>query len=466
MEFEIENAANALGLTPKKPRVLLIDDDEAFLSLISSFFKDLGFITVTSPSAEDGLSALFADDLRFDLVISDLHLPSKNGIDLLLEAKAIDGKLPIVLMTASQSIESAVGALKKGAFDYITKPIHWGELEVISQRALQHSRLQRDLHHLKAALSAPKMGLILGSSPKIRELQALIERVSSSSASILITGESGSGKEMVARSIHSKSPRKGKPFIPVNCSAIPLPLLEAELFGHKKGAFTGAIESRVGLFEEAHGGTLFLDEIGDMPKALQTKILRALQERKIKRVGENEYRPVDVRIIAATNKDLRSAVRKGDFREDLYYRLNVIPIHVPPLRERKEDIPLLAHFFLKKFCALNEKALLGFDKSAVQKLKRMKWGGNVRELENSIERAVVLAHGPLIQETDISAEGSLDVDQELNQLFSELIPLKDLEKYYINYVLEKTSGKKEEASEILGINRKTLYRKEKEYDIR
>lgn len=462
MNFEAEEVQG----NKDRPTVLIVDDDEALLRLVERFYFEKGYQTSTALTAEGAIELIFNEEQDFDLVVCDLHLPTKSGMDLMLELKAVNKEIPVILITASQSIESAVKALKKGAFDYITKPLNFNELEVVSHRAIKHHLLERDFKQLKEVVQAPKVGLLLGSGSKIRELQMLIDRVANSSANILISGESGSGKEMVARAIHSKSSRRNGHFVPVNCSAIPLSLLEAELFGHKKGAFTGAFESRVGLFEEANGGTLFLDEIGDMPKALQTKILRVLQERKIKRVGENEYKSVDVRIIAATNKELKSAVRKGEFREDLYYRLNVIPIAVPPLRERREDIPILAHYFLKKFNLLNDKNLLGFDREALMKLRRLKWGGNVRELENTIERAVVLSTGPWIKESDISVEGSLEMNERTSDLFSELLTLRELEQQYINYVLERTNGKKDEAAEILGVNRKTLYRKEKEYHLK
>jgi len=451
----------------QKPRVLLIDDDDAFLEFIKNFYLNIGFLPVTSSNAEEALELLFTEEeTPFDLVLCDLKLPVKNGLDFLHELKAFNKQTPVILITAHQSIESAVQALKDGAFDYITKPINKNELEVVSQRALKHRLLEQDLNHLKQALEKPRLGLLIGNSPKVRELHQLIEQVASSTASVLITGEAGAGKEMVARSIHARGSRREGPFIPVNCSALPPALLEAELFGHKEGALAGTFEARMGLFEEAQGGTLFLEEIGAMPLPLQMKVLRVLQERKVKRLGENVHCPIDVRVIASTPHDLKSAVRKGSFREDFYYRLNVIPIKVPPLRERRDDVPLLAHFFFKKFNALNGKNLLGFDREAMNKLLRLKWGGNVRELESTIERAVVLASGPTVKEADINVEGNLGNPAETSQIFSEMPPLRELEKHYITYVLEKTGGRKEDAAEILGINRKTLYRKEKEYQLK
>lgn len=454
------------SLNSSRPTVLIVDDDAAILKLLQNFYSQKGYLPTTANSAEEALTKTFNKDYSFDLIVCDLLLPHKNGIEIMREIKALHPKVPVIMITASQSIESAVLALKKGAFDYITKPLNLSELEVVSQRALQHLLLEKNYAELRLLTQAPREGLLLGNSSKMRELRALVDRVAHSSASILISGESGSGKEMVARALHSKSGREEKPFVPVNCSAIPLTLLEAELFGYKKGAFTGAIENRVGLFEEAQGGTIFLDEIGDMPMALQTKLLRVLQEKKIKKIGSNEYKNIDVRIIAATHRDLKTSVRKGEFREDLYYRLNVIPIHVPPLRDRKEDIPLLAYHFLKKFNLLNEKNIQGLSKEAITKLMRLKWGGNVRELENTIERAVVFSSNAFISENEITTEGSLEIDEKVSHLFEELMPLRELERLYINYVLDKTGGRKDEAAEILGINRKTLYRKERDSKVR
>lgn len=455
-----------MSLDSTKPTVLIVDDDTTIVQLLQKFYSEKGYLPTTATSSEEALTKTFNKDRPFELVVCDLHLPHKSGMEVMREIKALHPKIPIIMITASQSIENAVSALKKGAFDYITKPLNLTELEIVSQRALQHLKLEKNYAELKLLTQTPREGVLLGNSQKMRELRSIVDRVGKSSANILISGESGSGKEMVARALHAKSGREEKPFVPVNCSAIPLNLLEAELFGYKKGAFTGAIETRIGLFEEAQGGTIFLDEIGDMPMALQTKLLRVLQEKKVKKIGSNDYKSIDVRIIAATHRDLKSAVRKNEFREDLYYRLNVIPIQVPPLRERKEDIPLLTYHFLKKFNLLNEKNIQGLSKEAMAKLRRFKWGGNVRELENTIERAVVLSSGPYIVEEDITTEGSLEIDGKVSLLFEELMPLRDLEKLYINYVLDKTGGRKDEASEVLGINRKTLYRKERDFKLK
>jgi transcriptional regulator with PAS, ATPase and Fis domain len=306
---------------------------------------------------------------------------------------------------------------------------------------------------------------ILGKSPKILALLDLIARVSRSHSNILISGESGTGKEMVARAIHFNSDRSEFPFLAVNCAAIPDQLLESELFGHRKGSFTGADESRRGLFEEAEGGTLFLDEIGDMPLGLQAKLLRVLQERKVKPVGENTLRKINVRILSATHKNLKSLIQEKKFREDLYYRLSVIPIHLPPLRERKEDIPELVDYFMSKHCQSLGVPLKRLLPTALAKLMRMPWLGNVRELENTLERAIVLCESRVLSDRDIQIDGEENIDVQIVYFFSQLLSLKDLERAYIQYVLEVTGKTKERAAQILGIDRKTLYRKELEYEL-
>ncbi len=447
-----------------KFRVLIIDDDRAILNLLGEFYREHEFVAETCETAEQGLRLILEDNQTFDLIVCDLNLPEKNGIDFIQELAVTSVDTPVILITAFGTVDDAAMALKQGAYDYITKPLNFTELEVLSHRAIKIQNLEKNYEKLKQRLNdnnqIPEM---IGSGPKMRELLVLINKVANSSSNILINGESGSGKEMVAQAVHDKSKRRDKPFVPINCSAIPGDLLEAELFGYKKGAFTGANEDRKGLFEEANGGTLFLDEIGDMPLSLQSKVLRAIQERKIKPLGETQQRTIDVRILAATHKDLKTLIKKNEFREDLYFRLCVIPINVPPLRNRREDIPILANHFLKKYAAANDKKIQGISHEALAKLKRLRWTGNVRELENTIERAVVLSTENQIAEKDITIEGSIEVDEQTSLLFKELLPLKELEKQYIQFVLDKTEGKKEEAAEILGINRKTLYRKEKEY---
>jgi two-component system response regulator HydG len=331
---------------------------------------------------------------------------------------------------------------------------------------MEHRKLQRDNTALRQEVKrAWSVSGIIGKSPGMKAVFDLVNRVSQATANVLVTGESGTGKEMVARAIHESGPRARKPFVAINCTAIPETLLESELFGHAKGSFTGAIQRKRGLFEEADGGTLFLDEIGDMNVQLQSKLLRVIQEKKVRAVGENMDKSVDVRIVAATHKDLKAAIKDGRFREDLYYRLSVIPIVIPPLRHRKEDIPLLAEHFLKKYAATNNLKVKGFTKRAMGKLVGLRWDGNVRELENVVERAVVLAMNPLIDEADIPSSSAANAEQFFGGATDDFPTIDQLEKRYIQVVLEKTAGRKDKAAQILGINRRTLYRKEREYGL-
>lgn len=449
-------------INDKKIKIAIIDDDSSICDLCHDFFTAKGHLVDTFFTAKEGLSKI---DDSYSILFCDLNLPDKSGIDVLDEINKQDFKLPVIFITAHNSIENAAKAMKRGAFDYILKPLNFLELEVILNRAIELKKLEQSYLELKAEIEKNKENSLVGISKKMEKLFAIVERISLSNSNILITGESGTGKEVVAKSIHSKSKRKDQKFVAINCSAIPSELLESELFGHSKGSFTGADDARIGLFEEAEGGTIFLDEIGDMPMPLQAKVLRTIQERKIKRVGENTDKDIDVRIIAATHKDLKIAIKNKEFREDLYFRLCVIPVEVPPLRERVQDIPLLATYFMKKYSTFNDKKVEGFTKDAIAKLKRYKWPGNVRELENTIERAIVLSTSALIHDEDISIEDYSELDNQIEKLFSNLLTLQDLEKKYIEYVLSKTEGKKEKAAEVLGINRKTLYRKEKDYGI-
>jgi two-component system response regulator HydG len=367
-------------------------------------------------------------------------------------------------MTAFGSIETAIEAMRRGAFHYVVKPLKLAEMGVNVERAMDHRKLQRDNTALRQAVKKSwGMGTLIGKSAGMKSVFDLVGRVSQVTANVFITGESGTGKEMVARAIHESGPRAQKPFVAINCTAIPETLLESELFGHAKGSFTGAIQRKRGLFEEAQGGTLFLDEIGDMNVALQSKLLRVIQEKKVRAVGENMARDVDVRIIAATHKDLKAAIRDGRFREDLFYRLSVIPIVIPPLRQRPDDIPLLADHFLKKYAATNNVKVKGFTKRATAKLSKMRWEGNVRELENLIERATVLCAGALIDEADIPTPETATAEQFFASATGDFPTIEQLERRYMEVVLEKTAGRKDKAAQILGINRRTLYRKEREY---
>lgn len=447
--------------------IVVVDDDPEMLSMVHDHLKRSGYQVRAFGSSSDAIKYLSSgnlDALGTELLLTDLRMPELDGLDLLQQVRRLPNQFPVIIMTAFATVDTAVEGLRRGAFDYITKPFKLNELSLTVERALSFYRLKVQNQVLSAELRK-SWGFqdIIGKSAAMKSIFDLIERVSSASSSILITGESGSGKEVVARAIHHRSPRSQKPFVAINCTAIPEDLLESELFGHIKGSFTGATGDKKGLFEEADGGTLFLDEIGDMNIALQAKLLRVLQDRTIKPVGSTQNKNIDVRVIAATHKDLKKSILNGTFREDLYYRLAVIPIVVPPLRHRSEDIPLLAHHFLRKYSAANGGKNVGFSQAALQKLLTLSWPGNVRELENMVERLVVLARGSQIDATDIPDVEQTSSEHFFGQTTENSPTLEDLEKRYIQLILEKTGGKKEKAAQILGINRRTLYRKEREY---
>ncbi len=457
-----------------KGRVVVVDDDQEMRSLLEDFLKSEGYQVVTFSAASDALHALTPQGYLgpeqgegdIDLIISDIKMPQMDGLEFSSKLQVLRPEIPIVLITAFGSIETAIEAMKKGAFHYVVKPFKLAEMAVNIERALEHRKLQRDNTALRKEVKrAWMMGDVIGKSPGMKEVFDLVTRVSQATANVLVIGESGSGKEIVARAIHQFGPRSNKPFIAINCTAIPETLLESELFGHAKGSFTGAIQRKRGLFEEAEGGTLFLDEIGDMNVALQSKLLRVIQEKKVRPVGDNQAREVNVRIIAATHKDLKAAIKDGRFREDLFYRLSVIPIVVPPLRQRKEDIPLLAEHFLRKYAATNNVRITGFTKRAMSKLVNLRWEGNVRELENVVERAVVLATTTLIDEGDIPSPETVSSEQFFGNAVADFPTLDQLEARYMRVVLDKTAGRKDKAAQILGINRRTLYRKEREYGL-
>jgi two-component system response regulator HydG len=455
-----------------KGRIVVIDDEREMRSLLEDFLTAEGYQVHAFPVATAALEAmspggslaLDKEDGDIDLVVSDIKMPQIDGLEFTARLGTVRPEIPIILITAFGSIETAIEAMRRGAFHYVVKPFKLNEMSINVERAMEHRKLQRDNTALRQEVKkAWSMGGVIGKSPAMRSVFDLVSRVSHVTANVLVTGESGTGKEMVARAIHEGGTRARKPFIAINCTAIPETLLESELFGHAKGSFTGAIQRKRGLFEEADGGTLFLDEIGDMNPQLQSKLLRVIQEKKVRAVGENVDKSVDVRIIAATHKDLKAAIKDGRFREDLYYRLSVIPIVIPPLRHRKEDIPLLAEHFLKKYAATNNLRVKGFTKRAMNKLVNFRWDGNVRELENVVERAVVLATHALIDEGDIPSPETASAEEFFGAATEEFPTLEQLEKRYIRLVLEKTAGRKDKAAQILGVNRRTLYRKEREY---
>lgn len=447
--------------------VTVIEDDPQMRSLLVDHLELSDYHVKAFSDGLEAMKFLMSSDLeaqQVELVLTDLRMPEMDGISVLRQLKPLRPCLPIVIMTAHATVETAVEGLRKGAFDYLTKPFKLSEISHLVEKALSYGRLQRQNKTLSSELKKTwNRNEIIGKSAAMQTIFDLIERVAPAQSNILITGESGSGKEVVAKSIHNLSPRAKKNFVAINCTAIPNTLLESELFGHAKGAFTGAHERKKGLFEEAEGGTLFLDEIGDLDVALQAKLLRVLQERKIKPVGDSQMKDIDVRIIAATHKDLKKAIAEKNFREDLYYRLSVIPILVPPLRHRQEDIPWLAQHFLNKYAVLNNKPVTGFSFETMQKLMSLPWTGNVRELENMIERLVVLTANSVIQVDEVPTTSEEPHETFYGQATTNSPTLEQLEKRYIQMILNKTGDKKEKAAHILGINRRTLYRKEKEY---
>ncbi|MCK9418919.1 MAG: sigma-54 dependent transcriptional regulator [Nitrospirae bacterium] len=445
----------------KKSSILLIDDDDSLRRVMEFSLTEAGHTVRTAASGEDGLR-LFEKE-TFDAVITDITMPGMSGMEVLAKVRQRDAHLPVIVITAYGTIESAVEAMKQGAFDYITKPVSRDELRLTLQKAIRMRRLEKENVELRAEVTDRyRFESIIGSSEKMKDILDLAGRVAVSDANVLITGESGTGKELLAKGVHFNSRRAEGPFVAVNCAAIPEALIESELFGHVKGSFTGAVKDKEGKFELADGGTLFLDEIGDLRIDLQAKILRALQEREIDRVGGGKSVSVDVRVIAATNKDIERAVKEGVFREDLYYRLNVITLFIPPLRERKEDIPLLASYFLKKF---NKDAEVRIDTGALAVLTAYGWPGNVRELQNVIERASVLKRGAFITRDELPEKLKKEkpgVEEIVLNLPEGGISLEDLEKSLIIKALDKHKGNQTRAAEYLRITRPTLiYRMEK-----
>ncbi len=457
------------------PSITLIDDDLDLLDLLSSFFKQRGYKISGFTNAEEALIEIEHKRLETDVVICDLKLPAMSGLDFIKRIRRSVTGLPIILMTSEGSVETAVEAIESGAYDFVLKPLHIPQLLISVQRALFLNEVQTENSNLKSLFQEDVSGLkgVIGKSPGFKKAFELARRVSGSQANVLISGESGSGKEVIARAVHELGDKKDGPFVAINCSAIPENLLESELFGHAKGSFTGAHDKKIGLFEEANKGTLFLDEIGDLSLPLQAKLLRVLQERKVKRIGENQYRDITARIICATHKDLRREVSEGRFREDLFFRLNVIPIYMPPLRERREDILPLSEYFFKKFSMMNNATVKGISKEAIQKLESYEWKGNVRELENAIERAVVLTTAEYILPEDLPTEENYlqrteDVPRSAQGIsFADDRPvtLEELSKKYIQYIFDKNDGAKEQTAKDLGIDRKTLYRKLKEMNL-
>jgi two-component system response regulator HydG len=449
-----------------KHQILVVDDDLDIQSFLLLTLKPYYRLKAVG-DATQAMDELKKNASDYDLILSDIQLPGVDGIQLSEQLKSQGLAIPLIMMTAHASVETAVAAMKTGVFDYILKPLDIDDLRISIDRALRVQSLESENTILRQEVKRTwNLESIVGKSPAIRGVFDLLQRVAPTHANVMITGETGTGKEVFAKALHNMSGRSAQPFVPINCSAIPAELLESELFGHTKGSFTGAHQDKKGLFEEAEGGTVFLDEIGDMEISLQAKLLRVIQERKIKPVGGNKQRTIDVRIISATHKDLKAAMRDGLFREDLFYRLCVIPMHLPALRQRKEDIPLLSDHFFKKHVATHGLKVRGFTPKAMEKLMNHPWEGNVRELENFIERSAILCSEEWISDENLPFMSAIaSAGNFLDERFSENLTLREVEHRYINMVLRKTGMRKEQAAQILGIDRKTLYRKEREFGL-
>jgi two-component system response regulator AtoC len=457
MEKEEDNWTARESVKMKKVKILVVDDEIVVRESLSDWLKDAGYQVFTAESGYEALEMIEKE--KPGIMIADLMMPGMDGIELMKKAREQQPGLEVVIVTAYASIPTAITAMKEGAYDYIEKPFCPERAELLVRKLAEHQELLEENLSLRQRLDDHyRFENIITKSAKMQRVIEVIKVVAKSNATVLVTGESGTGKELVARAIHSQSNRHNKPFIAVSCAALPESLLESELFGHEKGSFTGAYAQKKGKFEFGEGGTLFLDEIGEMSAYIQVHLLRVLEEKEFTRVGGNEPIKVDVRVISATNKDLRKAIEKQEFREDLYYRLNVVNVELPPLRERKEDVPLLAQHFLNKFASENRKEISGFSPEAIEFLLDYDWPGNVRELENAIERAVILAKNSLITVDDLPQE-NLSLGYSIGSKKS----IKEVEREHILNVLRKAGDNYSEAARILGISRMTLYNKAKEY---
>jgi DNA-binding NtrC family response regulator len=445
---------------PVSERVLIVEDDPAARVGLEQLVRNWGFLAESAADGEEALEKVTS--FRPAIVISDLVMPRMDGLALLRALQGQGGDVTILLLTAQGTVETAVEAMKEGAYDYLTKPIDIQRLKILLDKIVERQETLREVKALRRQLrDHGTFGSLIGNSPEMRKIYHVIEQAAPTSASVLITGESGTGKELVAQTIHQLSPRTSFPFVAINCAAIPETLLESEIFGHEKGAFTGAADRRQGCFELADRGTLFLDEIGEMTPATQVKLLRVLQERRFRRLGGRNEQTVDVRMIAATNVDPLEAVQKGKLREDLYYRLNVFAFRLPPLRERREDLPLLIQAFTNEFNTRNQKAIAGVDQQAMRMLEQYPWPGNVRELRNVIERATILASGPFIEPRHLPPVLA-DEPAPQHQPQVALAPgttVEEAERRLIMMTLEHTRDNKTRAAEILGISLKTLHNK-------
>jgi DNA-binding NtrC family response regulator len=458
-------SSNQQTINPAK--ILIVDDDREMCQLLVDLLGEEGY---TVETVHDGPSAVekYRTD-SFDLTITDLMMPRMKGTELVRQLREIDAHALVLLITAFGTIESAVEAMHAGAFHYVTKPFRTDEILLQVKRALEQRSLQGEVERLRKEVQGRyRFANIIGKSAKMREIFEIIAHISDLPANVLILGESGTGKELIARAIHRHSARSERPFVPLNCAAIPETLLESELFGHVRGAFTDARKDRRGLFQQANGGVLFLDEISEIPFNLQAKLLRIIEDKEVRPLGANQSEKVDTRLVSACNRDLEQLVQEGRFRQDLYYRLNVIRIALPPLRERPEDIPMLVDHFIQKFADQAKRKIEGIEQDALAALMNYRWPGNVRELEHTIERAALLGKGSNISLKDLPLPlPAHDGDEVLpiTEAAAKSYTLRDLERQYIMRVMETTNGNKTEAARILGVDRTTLYRKLEEYKV-
>lgn len=447
-------------------KLLVVDDEESMCQFMQIFLSKEGYSVTATADPTEAVSKIEKED--YDLLITDLMMPEMSGLELLSRAKGIDPGLNVIVMTAFASVDSAIEALKKGASDYVTKPFKVEEIKIAIQKTLEQKKIVRENATLKRQLKKEfQFDNFIGTSTQVLEMRKLAERVAATDSTVLIRGESGTGKELVARAIHNHSLRSGKPFVSINCAALPETLLESELFGHTRGAFTGAVKDKEGLFKVADGGTFLLDEVGETSPAIQVKLLRVLEEKEVTPLGSTRPVPVDVRLIASTNADLEQDVKSGKFRADLYYRLNVIPILIPPLRERKEDIKLLANYFLKRLSEREKTKLKGISEPALKILTAYPWAGNVRELENVIEQSYLLCRKEQLEPEDLPERVKLETAPPLVEPAQQATPtMEEVEKAYIFWTLEKTGWQKSKAAQILGIDASTLYRKIERYQFK
>jgi two-component system response regulator HydG len=454
--------------TTKTESVIIVDDDPAILRLVHRVLAGAGIANRSFGSANEALEAMEASEVGPELVLTDLHLGATSGMHLLQRVRAGWPDAAVVLMTGGATVASAVEAMRLGAYDYLVKPFTPPDVLVTTvARALERQRLVVRNRQLEREVGVLRSEGMIGDSPALRQVFSLIDAVASADTTVLVLGESGTGKELIARTIHNCSPRMARPFLAINCGALAESVLDSELFGHVRGAFTGAIASRKGLFEAASGGTMFLDEVGELPASLQVKLLRVLQEREVRPVGSNESRPVDIRIIAATNRDLRAAVRERTFREDLYYRLNVVSIESPPLRNRRQDIAPLVHHFLRKHALRLGKPVKTLDPMALEALVQRAWPGNVRELENAVERSVILARGDTVTADLVTVSGNSMAPSSVASTTSLPFPeaVRQFERAYVASAIAEADGNLAEAARIAGVDRSNFRRMAKRHEL-